>query len=36
MSKTSINAIVEMNWDYQGTRFRPFALSIPPPLFPSK
>ena len=32
----NINAVIEVKWESKSTRLRPFAQSIPLPLFPSK
>jgi len=31
-----INAVIIVGWEPTSTRFRPFSISLPPPLFPSK
>ena len=30
-----INAVILVGWEPTSTRFRPFSISLPPPLFPS-
>jgi mannose-1-phosphate guanylyltransferase len=30
----SVNAVIIIGWEPPSTRFRPFSISLPPPLFP--